>query len=814
MDAAATADGKAQAVLDALANPVTVRVYDGSGNVMGTGTMQSPWATRSGNVLTIGELASFLVGTSGTPTASTWYLRFESGSRWVRGPFGLSGDTAATFTWSLPTWEATQIGELGTVTMTFPATTAQADATATYTVAGASTAFAWLIPEGTPYAVGNLLQGATLPIASLYTAGSGANLAFSVVSGPAYLTVDADTGAITATPDATPGAFSISIDGGLDQGIFEPAILDELQPEQYRTIDDETDEYLGGISASHYYRRLALRWRNSMGDYIGHDGTLPTIGADVSQGGNPFCSGSVASGVGYKTFDVAAIVSRALTTGRNKGWFLRMTGTNSPSVTWAGRLSANPPLLSVTTSAGVFSCPCILSTRMGTDTVLPVNGTVSFTNSATRNGVLQFDLSGVTGAVTSATLSLYANALFGSTRTLQVFELDPPTFQLGAASIPPTLGLAAEVGENNLADANGNPLHPDVYCAGHFEGTTFPTSSSAVAPRIKWGTISRRRTVDIVPDPDAPGTSYWRGEIFNEISGVEGNRGVFKRFYDFTPALTSDTRYPIDVSKKVEECYVRAYFMWETDFLDMTEGCKAGIGIQLQYGYWMPVGGPPNYGYWQPYGGNSNSYGDGMKHFGDCHDTAEPYLPNPAPSGTGYYFHNETHTDIAGKYFYKGCMQFNLCGRTGRLGDPHRFVRPFQGYNYNIDATDVYGEGQSTLANVVPVRFQLGRWYCWEQYIKMNTLDFTRPIYGPKDGSFHDNYEANPDGIHRTWINGVLVDEKTNFRWRRNMDMGVDAAGIEWYYGGSGTTSLAAPMHFRINHVVVAKRYIGPRIRP
>jgi hypothetical protein len=114
-----TPTARAQAVLDALVDPVTVRVYDGDGTIMGQGTMRTPWATTAGGVITLGEVTQFVVTQSGTPDPASWYLRFESGTRWVRGSFGLVGSLAAC-TWSLPTWEAGQNGTIGTVTIGVP----------------------------------------------------------------------------------------------------------------------------------------------------------------------------------------------------------------------------------------------------------------------------------------------------------------------------------------------------------------------------------------------------------------------------------------------------------------------------------------------------------------------------------------------------------------------------------------------------------------------------------------------------------------------------------------------------------------------
>jgi hypothetical protein len=103
---------RAQAVLDALTDPVTITVYDGA-TEKGTGTMATPWATRNAGVLTTGEVTSFAVTSSGTP-GDGWTLRFESGSRWIRGTFGLTG-SGSDFEWSLPTWSAGQSGRISTI---------------------------------------------------------------------------------------------------------------------------------------------------------------------------------------------------------------------------------------------------------------------------------------------------------------------------------------------------------------------------------------------------------------------------------------------------------------------------------------------------------------------------------------------------------------------------------------------------------------------------------------------------------------------------------------------------------------------------
>jgi hypothetical protein len=121
-DAEVTAADAAQAVVDALADPVTVRIYDGDGNVKASGTMGTPWATQAAGVVTIGEVSSFAITAAGAPDPS-WYLRFESGSRWLHGSFGLRGE-AADFVLSSDSWINGYTIRLGTVVVNAPSNTA------------------------------------------------------------------------------------------------------------------------------------------------------------------------------------------------------------------------------------------------------------------------------------------------------------------------------------------------------------------------------------------------------------------------------------------------------------------------------------------------------------------------------------------------------------------------------------------------------------------------------------------------------------------------------------------------------------------
>ena len=68
---------------------------------------------------------------------------------------------------------------------------------------------------------------------------------------------------------------------------------------------------------------------------------------------------------------------------------------------------------------------------------------------------------------------------------------------------------------------------------------------------------------------------------------------------------------------------------------------------------------------------------------------------------------------------------------------------------------------------------------------------------------------ANADGVLQAWINGYPAYSKTNFRWRRHADFGVQGIWLDVYHGGQ--TLAPSTMHYRIDRVSLATSYIGPK---
>ena len=81
------------------------------------------------------------------------------------------------------------------------------------------------------------------------------------------------------------------------------------------------------------------------------------------------------------------------------------------------------------------------------------------------------------------------------------------------------------------------------------------------------------------------------------------------------------------------------------------------------------------------------------------------------------------------------------------------------------------------------------RWYCIEQYAKMNT-------------------PRRNDGILRAWIDGRLAFEKADVRMRNVDTLKIETVWLNVYLGGSWTAR--SDHHLYIDNVVIASKYIGP----
>lgn len=81
------------------------------------------------------------------------------------------------------------------------------------------------------------------------------------------------------------------------------------------------------------------------------------------------------------------------------------------------------------------------------------------------------------------------------------------------------------------------------------------------------------------------------------------------------------------------------------------------------------------------------------------------------------------------------------------------------------------------------------RWYCVEQYVKMNTPGLR-------------------DGVYRAWLDGRLVFEKTDVRMRDIPKIKVQKIHVNFWHGGM--TPSPYDQDAFIDNLVVARQYIGP----
>lgn len=109
-------------------------------------------------------------------------------------------------------------------------------------------------------------------------------------------------------------------------------------------------------------------------------------------------------------------------------------------------------------------------------------------------------------------------------------------------------------------------------------------------------------------------------------------------------------------------------------------------------------------------------------------------------------------------------------------------------YAYHADMQDFYGEHWQWSRGGLGY-LKRNRWYCIEQYVKMNTI-------------------GRKDGVLRVWVDGKPAFERTDIRYRTIDSLKIEKIWMNVYHGG--TRPPGRDLHLYIDNVVIAKRYIGP----
>lgn len=116
-------------------------------------------------------------------------------------------------------------------------------------------------------------------------------------------------------------------------------------------------------------------------------------------------------------------------------------------------------------------------------------------------------------------------------------------------------------------------------------------------------------------------------------------------------------------------------------------------------------------------------------------------------------------------------------------------------YCYHADMRGKYGENF-----VFQPRLEHGRWYCVEEYCKLNT-----------PGT--DGGKGSADGILRGWIDGKPAYEKTNIRFRDVDTLKIEEVWVNVYHGGE-TPVPREDIHLYLDNMVIARKPIGPFAEP
>lgn len=115
---------------------------------------------------------------------------------------------------------------------------------------------------------------------------------------------------------------------------------------------------------------------------------------------------------------------------------------------------------------------------------------------------------------------------------------------------------------------------------------------------------------------------------------------------------------------------------------------------------------------------------------------------------------------------------------------------PIGFYCYHADMRGRYGSAWIWQKDKLGY-LENNRWYCIEQYVKMNT-------------------PGRNDGILRGWVDGKLAFDKTDVRMRDVPALRIECIWINIYHGG--TWSAQSDDHLFIDNIVLAKQYIGPML--
>ena len=122
------------------------------------------------------------------------------------------------------------------------------------------------------------------------------------------------------------------------------------------------------------------------------------------------------------------------------------------------------------------------------------------------------------------------------------------------------------------------------------------------------------------------------------------------------------------------------------------------------------------------------------------------------------------------------------------VGNPFANHTTIGNYVYHADMEGTFGDTEFYTDHCGGILDQ-NRWYSVEQYVQLNT-------------------PGENDGIIRAWVDGRLVEEKTDWRWRDVDTLHIENIWMNVYHGGTATAPSDLVLY--IDNVVIAREYVGP----
>lgn len=795
--------------------------------------------------------------TPGTPTGTFTYTPFVAGAMTVT----LVNNSAGALL-NPPPWAYTAVPVAATtVTLTGPTGGVVNTASSPFTVSANGAISGTIVCTPSFGAGGGLLTPATVSLTTASPSGTFTYTPYATGTKTISLTNNQSLAVVGSPIAYTATAVPAQVQNQYRSYLIHP------YSGSGGTDAEELYDGASGVTTRLYSKHTMQGWENVNGDYIGSDGVRYNGANAASMVPWYTWVFPLVNPLGYVSLDLTALTSRWLSTGQNKGahFLCDATSNNSAWVDFSGTFSAFPPKLVVVTSTGTYEyigdfAGVTIGSETGKDSRLKQRMSRSY------RGFLQFEyLPDVTGTLISATLQMHVLAKDDIyPLTIKIFETDAPALYLGAAGKPAVLGLADSVGEMALV---GNPSpHPAVYAAGDFRRSNVwnsyydkdsRTASGGAHPADLFNyvtiTQSQRAKTEFLPDKvHAPGTTEYRGILLTtQIGAGEIHYAVPTSKADFNDPLR-----PIRADCP-KEMYARLYIYFENDFVSGNSdqfAFKMGLGWDAQFGL------AGTYGWTAAAGsGQSDSFGCKWKWWSKPSTGPDPltlgaqegdvwhqydlgnvrkklingvwttngnylYVADGSVYGTDQWcYEGHSMRGHSGLFMGSANTKFPnliaLCNAPSHLGNPPATVSPlgsgtydvlWDGGNYGTEQTLRMGLG---VHNKVAHMFELGKWYCLESYVKMNSIDLSVT-------DANGNGRAINDGIMRYWIDGALVGERTTMAWRLHPDLGLEGSWFIMYHGGVAgpidpetgqpTGHPNAEMHYRLNNYVCSTEYIGP----